>query len=454
MAVADVLGRVRRVDDEVGEVAGLQRPYPFQAQAGRGVAGRGDDRLHRRQARFHHQGELAVLEVALEAGGGAGVGPHRNPHPGVVERLDVAHRGRELRLVGLRAAAVADALLPLRSLQRGDHLRIGVPQEERIVEPLRPLLVDVGRDLAHQGRADADAAVGQQVDQFLVDVEVADAVGDEVGAGLQQPLGVVEVVEVRGQLQAALVGRVDDRPVDFRRHLLGGAEVVVDPDLDEVDVHVGRRVHPLRRLLGGVGDDDRTGHAQPRVGQAGTLAVAHRDALGAVAAETGDGGHAVARVERELARHVLLCIEGRVGLQPANVVDVPVRVDQPRRHRPAGQIHRRGVLGRGDFAARPDRLDDAVPHHDRAALDGAAVPDDQARAGEGGQSRRRLDRLRRAAAGRRGGQDGGGRCDCRVTLQTLHVPCSCPSEWRSRQLSPPTSRSSSITAPSRSISAP
>ena len=96
--------------------------------------------------------------------------------------------------------------------------------------------------------------------------------------------------------------------------LLARAEVVVDPDLDEVDVHVGRRVHPLGGLFRGVGDDDRAGDADAGVVQIRTLAVAHGDGLGSVAAEADDRGDAVARVQRELVHHVLLGVEGRVGL--------------------------------------------------------------------------------------------------------------------------------------------
>ena len=277
--------------------------------------------------------------------------------------------------------------------------------------------------------------------------------------------------------------RVDDRLVDLGGHLPGGAEVVVDADLDEVDVHVGRRVHPLGRLLRRVGDDDRTGDADARVLQVGTLAVAHGDGFRSVAAEAGDRGDAVARIQRELVHHVLFGVEGGVGLEPAHVVDVPVGVDQPRGHRLAAKIHRGGVFGHRDRVARSDRLDHAVPDHDRTALDGLAVADDQARAGEGGQPRRRLDLLRLAAARGGSGEQGEGQRYRCATVQTLHLfylppavscrlnrtftkgpagPCRQPSgrhgsnaiprSANANQFSSPCS--SSITSPSRWISSP
>ena len=47
--------------------------------------------------------------------------------------------------------------------------------------------------------------------ELVVDVLVAHAVRERVDAGADQPLGVLEIEDVRGDPQAALVRLVDDR---------------------------------------------------------------------------------------------------------------------------------------------------------------------------------------------------------------------------------------------------
>ena len=77
--VRDVGQRVGVEHDEVGPLAGFERPeVRVDLPAARGVARRRLQHLLRRQAGLHHQLQLHQLEVALEPAGRAGVGAHRD----------------------------------------------------------------------------------------------------------------------------------------------------------------------------------------------------------------------------------------------------------------------------------------------------------------------------------------------------------------------------------------
>ena len=348
-----------------------------------------------------------MLEIALEPGGGAGVGAHGDGDAGVRQGLQVLLGHFELRLVGLRAAAVPDALLIGRVLEGGDDLGVRLLQEERIVEPLGPRFVDVGRDLAHQGRTVADPALAQLGDQLVVDLGIAHAVRQQVGAGREEALGVVEIVEMRGQPQAPFVRGVDDRLVRLGGHLGARPQVVVDADLHDVGAELDGRVGLFLRLFRRRAGGDVPRDEQARVVQAGIrpLPVPDRDAGGTVAAEAEDGGDAVTRVETELMLDVLLRVEGGIRLEAAHVVHVSVGVDEARHEGSAADVDLLGVRRHLDGVAGPDRLDAAVANHQHAVLDGRgprAVDDPGAH--ERLQPRRHLD-LRFRAAASDGGHD-------------------------------------------------
>ena len=81
--------------------------------------------------------------------------------------------------------------------------------------------------------------------QFVVDVLVANAVREGVDPGTHEPLRVLEIEDVRGDPQPALVRLVDDGAIEFRRQLLVLAVPVVDPDLDDVDLVRRELLHRL-----------------------------------------------------------------------------------------------------------------------------------------------------------------------------------------------------------------
>ena len=61
----------------------------------------------------------------------------------------------------------------------------------------------------------------------------------------------------------------------------------------------------------------------------GALPIAYRNAGGAAASEAENGRDPVPRVEAKLILNMGLGVESRIGLQPSDVVDMPMGVDEP-----------------------------------------------------------------------------------------------------------------------------
>ncbi len=101
----------------------------------------------------------------------------------------------------------------------------------------------------------------RELDEFVVDFLVADAVQEPLDAGAHQELGVVEVEDVGDRRQALLAGLVGGRREHLRRELLLAAVAAVDPDLDEIGL-VRREVLDGPARLGDAGD--RIGHVVSR----------------------------------------------------------------------------------------------------------------------------------------------------------------------------------------------
>ena len=68
-------------------------------------------------------------------------------------------------------------------------------------------------------------------EELFVDVHVPDAVGHGIEAGLQQPLGIRQVEEVRVDAEPLLVGFVDDGRIQLGRQGIG-ARILVESDGD------------------------------------------------------------------------------------------------------------------------------------------------------------------------------------------------------------------------------
>jgi len=210
-------------------------------------------------------------------------------------------------------------------------------------------------------------------------------VGDEVGAGAQHTLGVVEVVDVSRDPQATFVGLIDDGLIHGRRHPGRRAEVVVHPDLHEVGPHRRDLVDLEPRLLRRRGHDHRARDADPRPVQGWrVVGVTGAKAGRRVAAEAVDGGDAVPGVKAQLPEDVLRRVQLGARSQPHHVPDVAVGVDQARDHRLGGQVDALGPVRDSNARARSHGLDPAAAHDDDGALGrGPAGAVDQPRAHEG-----------------------------------------------------------------------
>ena len=87
--------------------------------------------------------------------------------------------------------------------------------------------------------------------------------GHEVRTGAEERLGILQVVQVRGHAQAALVRLIDDGAVDRFGHLAAAPQGVFHPDLHDVDVHVDHLVHSGPGVLRRLRRDDGTGDVEP-----------------------------------------------------------------------------------------------------------------------------------------------------------------------------------------------
>ena len=197
---------------------------------------------------------------------------------------------------------------------------------------------------------------------------------------------------MRRDPQVAAVGLVDQRPVHLRRHVV---RLRVEAGLDDVDAQVRDLVDAAAGLVRGPGHHVGTRDVQPRPIErlAARLRVAHPHALDAVVAQRVDGSDAVVGVEPELPEQ--LVVERQRGVA---VVQVRMRVDQPRDDGLAAGVDALGPVRDRHVARRADRPDPAVADEHRGPFERVpAGAVDDARAGQ--RDRRR--RLRERRLGRR-----------------------------------------------------
>ena len=229
--------------------------------------------------------------------------------------------------------------------------------------------------------------------QLVVDVPVAHAVGERVESGADQTLRVLELEDVRGDPEPALVGLVDDGAVDLGGELLVLAVPRVDPDLDDVDL-AGRELldrlpafrvarDPVRHRRA-----PRLGHRDPapgaeKPGGAGHGLLAQIEHLVAVRAETQRGADAVVGAQLQVPHdRIPRRAEMRMG------------VDQHRHHGLPGQGHARGASRHANVRGRAGLRDPRAIDDQRRVLDHAPVAHDQPAAlerGDGLRGRRSLE---------------------------------------------------------------
>ena len=213
---------------------------------------------------------------------------------------------------------------------------------------------------------------------------------DEVGAGVEHALGVIEIEEMDRDAQPLRVRLLDDRAIDVRRHL--GRPRIVDADLDDVDFHRRVAVDERARLFGRLGIEHRTGDEQPRAIERGrALIIADSESRRLIVPEREHRRHAVRGVCVEVAKDVrggIVALRQRFG-----VADMAVRVDEARNHRLAGERDALRAAGNRHARGRTDRRDPAVVDENRRVVDRRTIGSvDHAGADEGDVSGRRAGR--------------------------------------------------------------
>ena len=140
-----------------------------------------------------------------------------------------------------------DGFLVRRTLERLNRGRGHATCEERIADEFRSLGVYEHGGFTRQGGGKLPRTVlFHRGDQARIHILIANAVCQPVDAVLHQLLRVRQVKDVGGNRQMALVGSVDDGLGYLVRHLLLGSQMVVHPELDDIDalfrLSVDRRV--------------------------------------------------------------------------------------------------------------------------------------------------------------------------------------------------------------------
>ena len=375
---SDPLERVAVDDDEVGDLARLDRPdVVAEAERVRGRAGRGDERFAGAESMVGHLDELEA-EVA-----------DRCPVVAGGDR-DAGCIGRPERQVGLLEVVQCEVDQEVR------------PRRGRLGARRRP---GVGAGVRGGGAGDAVEAAerrdehlaggGHALEQVGALVEVH-AVLDGVDAGLDGDLGAVEAFGVGGDAMAHAVGLVDDRRDLLAGHLRGVGVLELDGaragghDLDEVGAApelfadgaadvvgaVGLAVHVAEpAAAGGGGGDDPPAGEQPRAAE---RAVAHR--LAGLEDEVAVGADVADRRDPHAQRRAQVGgqeVRARPGPERLGAgrrggdvgVDVGVRVDEAGHERAAREVEDRDAVG-GRVAGVADARDDAVLDEDGGAVAG------------------------------------------------------------------------------------
>ena len=407
--------------DQIGLVAGRHLAEVVAAHEPRPAGGRRRQDLAWREPRFAHELELTEERRAVRRADVAGIGARRHGHAGVVEPLQVAHRGGVRRHGGGLLNALADALghegvgQGAQVGERADHVLLpeavlGEGQVQLLGERLAVALPH------HEGRGVEHVVFFQELYEALVHRLVEHAVDQNVGPGLNGSAG---RFELRGVHSHSLPGGV--RLVDRRLHdgaVVGGRLPNDVPDLDEVHPGLDLLAHFLPGGLGrGDLEDGRITLVQPGSLDAGDER-ARRDDGRSPRSGVGSGAHVevphgpahvhhardpAAQVAAEGIGQSLLYPLQLLGVGPcrpqiehvgprveaAALKEVHMSVHEARDHvLSVHLVHRRAVRHR-HLARRPDRRNAIALDQDRRVRDDGRVGGvDGRRANQGGRVRR------------------------------------------------------------------
>ena len=237
--------------------------------------------------------------------------------------------------------------------------------------------------------------------------------GDDVDARVEQALHVRQVEDVRGDLQATLVRFIDDGSIDLGRHLRRRAEIVIDPNLDEVRFE---RSDPRDRragVLGRLTRDDVARDEHPRaIERRPPLGITKRESRSLFPAQTEHARDAVSGVHTQLTTRVRVRVCAR--LEAVHVGHMRVRGNQSRHDIRAREINHSRACRRLCAGTGADDL--AVAHHDGGV--GLDVEATGAGARDQGDVDERGRRRRLSANDDSGGaqDDGDARAETKVTL--------------------------------------
>ena len=234
-------------------------------------------------------------------------------------------------------------------------------------------------------------------DQRIIHGFVAHTVRQPIEAGLDQRFGVVHIENMRRNLDAVLVGVGDDGFAQIDGNLFFAAQMIVHPDLDDVDflvrqvrdifVHIaragnfeGNALHALRR--GRV--TARAREAAPGreyagfVRASGVLRGAQLEDQVPIGSHADHRRHTVGSVKLQLLLDVFGGVIFGVLCEIERVAEVPVQIDDSRHDEFAGEVRDLGARGNFELCLRSGPSDAPVHNdHGRARDRGASCAVDE-----------------------------------------------------------------------------
>jgi hypothetical protein len=182
----------------------------------------------------------------------AGVRSKADLDAGIVQELQILRVDLQRLLIDAQLRLIVEHARAPRRIGELRHER-GLERvaQEGLRDQLGSLREQIGCFIEAECRHIPRAVRTQRSDETIIDDPVAHAVCQDIDAGLDQRLGVVEIEHMRRDPQFLLVRLVDHRLLHARVHLHRHRAVkVVDPDLDQIGMTRRAFDHGGARLVG------------------------------------------------------------------------------------------------------------------------------------------------------------------------------------------------------------